>query len=309
MTDNIDVHPPSRAPLYLFLAIVGVFASLSYSVAFVMGDDNRAGGIILLQFSPALAAVITKLVFQRNLRGIGWGWGKTRYQLAAYVTPFLIALISFSLVWTLGFGGFFNEAFIAEAQLDIADTFGITLTSPYVLMLVLLAINGTLGLLIAFGAVGEEIGWRGFLVPELYKHYDFTRMALISGTIWAVFHWPLLFVLMAPRLDVSPWPLMAFSLIGGIGLSTIMAWFRIKSGSVWTAILFHAALNIHNQGFFQNLTVETSYLTDYLSGEHGLMLALVAAVAGYLFWRMRGALPESASARTGAETRLGATKR
>ena len=109
---------------------------------------------------------------------------------------------------------------------------------------------------------------------------------------------------MAPRLGVSPWPLLIFSLIAGIGLSTIMAWFRLRSGSVWTAILFHAALNIHNQGFFQNLTVETSSLTNYISGEHGLMLGLVSAAVGYYLWRRRGELPKS-SASLGAESRTG----
>ena len=85
--------------------------------------------------------------------------------------------------------------------------------------------------------------------------------------------------------------MLPISLVAGIGLSTIMAWFRLKSGSVWTAVIFHMALNIHNQGFFQNLTIETSWLTNYVSGEHGLMLAIVSAAAAYLFWRKRKGLP------------------
>ncbi len=290
-TAQIDGDTATKAPLYFFLVIVTILASASYGLAFVMGDDNRTIGIVLVQFSPALAALITKFRFQGNLRGLGWGWGKTRVQIAAYITPF--ALISFSLVWTLGFGGFYGE-WILEAQAGMAETFGFTISSTILVLMVVIAVNGTIGLLVGFGAIGEEIGWRGFMVPELYKHYDFTKTALISGTIWAVYHWPLLYVLMAPRLEVSPWPLMAFSLIAGIGLSTILAWFRIKSGSVWTAVLFHAALNIHNQGFFQNLTEKTSSLTHYISGEHGLMLALVSAAFGFWFWRKRGELPGSA---------------
>ncbi|MCP4358079.1 MAG: CPBP family intramembrane metalloprotease, partial [Chloroflexi bacterium] len=88
------------------------------------------------------------------------------------------------------------------------------------------------------------------------------------------------------------WPLLITSMLGGVGISFIMAWLRLKSGSLWTAVLFHAALNTHNQGFFQNLTIETSDLTNYISGEYGLMMALVTAAAGYFFWRKRGRLPE-----------------
>ncbi len=81
-------------------------------------------------------------------------------------------------------------------------------------------------------------------------------------------------------------------MIGGVGISFIMAWLRLKSGSLWTAVIFHAALNAHNQGFFQNLTIETSDWTNYISGEYGLMMAMVTAVAAYLFWRKLDSLPE-----------------
>ena len=79
--------------------------------------------------------------------------------------------------------------------------------------------------------------------------------------------------------------------IGGIVLSTIMAWLRLKSGSVWTAVLFRASLNSYNQGFFEPITEELSDLTNYMSGEFGLMMSLTAAAAGYLFWRQRDQLP------------------
>lgn len=288
---NINIAvTTSKRPLFLFLTLVMGIAGIGYGIAVAMGDNNRTLGFFVVQFAPLVAAFVTKFVYQGNLRGLGWGWGKTRYQAAAYGLAFLIPLISFGLVWLLGFGGFYDTAFIAEAQVGIADTFGLEFGSPYVLMLVLLVLGGTLGLYIAFGGIGEELGWRGFLVPELYKHYDFTKTALISGVIWSVFHWPLVYFLMAPRLGVAPVPLLVFVTIAGIGLSTIMAWLRIKSGSVWTAVIFHMALNVHIQGFFQNVTTETSWLTHYVSGEHGLMLALVAAPIGFWFWSKRDSL-------------------
>jgi membrane protease YdiL (CAAX protease family) len=288
------VVKPSKQPLYLFLMLVTVFAALSYMLAFAMGDDNRTGGLLLVQFSPMLAAFITKFAYQRNIRGLGWGWGETRIQLKAYVTPFFLALVSFSLVWLFGFGELALGTFVEEAREGIADLIGVTLSSSLLILSIVIVINGTVGMLVGFGAIGEELGWRGFLVPELFKHYSYTKTSFISGTIWAVYHYPLLIVLMAPRLDVLAWPLLISTLIGGIALTFILNWFRIRSGSVWAAVLFHAALNIHNQGFFQNITVENSQLTNYISGEHGFMLAIVSAGAAYLFWRRRGdlTLPE-----------------
>lgn len=290
MTHN-TLEPASRKPLYTFFALMTAFAAIGYTIALVMGDDNRTGGIIFVQFAPLVAAFITKYVFQRNLRGLGWGWGKTQYQAIAYGLAFLLPLISFCLIWFFGFGEFYDVAFITEAQTGIAAMLGLNINSPWIVMLVLIIVSGTVGLVVAFGGIGEELGWRGFLVPELYKHYDFTKTALISGVIWAIYHWPLLIFLMGPRLGVSPLPMLLISLVAGVGLSTIMAWLRLRSGSVWTAVIFHMALNVHTQGFFQNVTIKTSWLTHYISGEHGLMLALVSAAIGFWFWRKRDELP------------------
>ncbi len=282
----------SYRPLVVFLSLVVVLAAFSYLLIFTAGnDDDRTGGFALLQFSPAISAIVTKLLYQRNVRGLGWGWGKTRYQIAAWLLPLALGLVGFGLVW-LTVGGFYDEAWLAETRSGIADTFGLTASSPYGVMLILLLVNGTVGLLLpGFFAFGEELGWRGFLVPELYKHVNFTKTAVISGLIFSVFHYPLIIGFRAEELGVNTVYLLLMATVGGIGLSTIMAWLRLKSGSVWTAVIFHAALNSYNQGVFENLTETTSNLTNYISGEFGLMMSLVAVFAGYLFWRKRDALP------------------
>jgi membrane protease YdiL (CAAX protease family) len=281
----------SYRPLIVFLGLVVVLAALSYVLIFNAGnEDDRTGGFALLQFSPAISAVVTKLAYQRNVRGLGWGWGKTRYQVAGVLIPLALGLVGFGLVW-LTVGGFYDSSFIAELRSGISETLGFDVTSPYIAMLILLLVSGTVGLLLpGFFAFGEELGWRGFLVPELYKHVNFTKTALISGLIWSVFHYPLVIGLEADELGVNTAYLLIAATVGGIGLSTIMAWLRLKSGSVWTAVFFHAALNSYNQGFFENLTETTSNLTNYISGEFGLVMSLVAAFTGYLFWRKRDAL-------------------
>ena len=282
----------SSRPLVVFLGLVVVLASFSYVLIFTSGnDDDRTGGFALLQFSPAISALVTKLIYQRNVRGLGWGWGKTRYQIAAVLLPLALGLVGFGLVW-LTVGGFYDGSFIAELQSEMAETLGFDVTSPYFAMLILLLVSGTVGLLIpGIFAFGEELGWRGFLVPELYKHASFTKTALISGLIFSAYHYPLVIGLEADELGVNTVYLLITATVGGIGLSTIMAWLRLKSGSVWTAVFFHAALNSYNQGFFESLTETTSNLTSYISGEFGLMMSLVAAFAGYLFWRKRDTLP------------------
>jgi len=275
-----------------FLIIVTLLAGVIYTQMIFSGDVRGGSGLgPLLQYSPAIATIITLLIYQRNLKGLDWGLGKIRYLLVSWGLPFLLTLVGFGLVWLFGFGGFYNETFILEAVTEINQTFGTTITSPYVGMGVMLLTNSTIGVLFsAIFSVGEEIGWRGFLVPELYKTRNFTETALISGVIWSVFHYPLLIWTVAPELGVPLWYLIPVTTFSGTGLSLIMAWLRLKSGSLWTAVIFHAAINIYLQGFFQPLTTQTSYLTPYISGEQGLSMALVTAVVAYYFWRKRDEL-------------------
>jgi hypothetical protein len=132
----------------VFLGLVVVLASFSYVLIFTAGnDDDRTGGFALLQFSPAISALVTKLVYQRNVRGLGWGWGKTRYQVAGLLLPLALGLVGFSLVW-LTVGGFYDGFFIAELQSEMAETLGFDATSPYITMLILTFVSGTVGLLL-----------------------------------------------------------------------------------------------------------------------------------------------------------------
>lgn len=230
-----------------------------------------------MQFAPMLAAFISALWCRRSLRGFGWILGPRRYLLIAWALPFLIALASFSLILLTGTAQLDAGPFIAEAQESLNEMFGLTLTSVTMTILTVIAVNATLGLLVGFGAIGEELGWRGFLTIELMRRYSFATTSIISGAIWAAYHYPLLIWIVAPQMGVSVWPLLISSLLAGICLTFILNWLRIKSGSVWTAVIFHAALNIHVQGFFENMTFATTNIGKYISGEYGFMIAATSA--------------------------------
>lgn len=47
-------------------------------------------------------------------------------------------------------------------------------------------------LLFFITALGEEIGWRGFLGPKLTVLFGFKKGVLMSGIIWAIWHFPMM---------------------------------------------------------------------------------------------------------------------
>jgi membrane protease YdiL (CAAX protease family) len=212
-------------------------------------------------WSPGIAALVTRLIYQRNLRGQGWGWGGTRWQLLSYFLPMGYAAVAYSAVWAAGLGGI--------------GTF-----EPNLLTFVVI---GTVQS--CFSALGEELGWRGLLVPELAKLTDFTRTALISGAVWALWHTPLILFADYNAGTSTVYATLCF-VVMVMGISFAFAWLRLRSGSVWTAMFMHASHNLWIQGFFDRVTVNTGRTLWYTT-EFGVALASVAVLVALLFWRHR----------------------
>ncbi|HWC46880.1 MAG TPA: hypothetical protein VG868_12285, partial [Casimicrobiaceae bacterium] len=78
----------SRAALITFLALTFGLSAIWYSLIIAAGSLGAHGGLYVfaLMWSPGVSALITRLVFQRTVRGEGWGWGG-RWMGLAYVLP------------------------------------------------------------------------------------------------------------------------------------------------------------------------------------------------------------------------------
>jgi len=83
-----------------------------------------------------------------------------------------------------------------------------------------------------------------------------------------------------------------------LALAVVLAWFRLRSGSVWPAAIVHASHNLYVQGFFDRVTVDTGP-TPWLTSEFGAALAVTIGITAWIFWRARGAL-------TGADAQVAA---
>lgn len=99
--------------------------------------------------------------------------------------------------------------------------------------------------------LGEEPGWRGYLLPRLQAAYGGGRAVWILGIIWAVWHYPItIFETMSNMVDVPLGPMLitlVMSLAGQtmslIGMTYLYVWIYNHTKSVWLVILFHALSN------------------------------------------------------------------
>jgi len=158
-----------------------------------------------------------------------------------------------------GKGGFYNKEFVNK----IATAFGWKGFPEWIFILIYFILGGTIGMVRSSAtALGEEIGWRGFLVPELYKSLGYTKTSLLTGAIWSVWHYPIL--LFADYNSGTPaWYGLTCFTVMVISISFVFTWYRMKSGSLWTGVLLHASHNLFIQSFFTPLTRDTGN-TKYL---------------------------------------------
>jgi uncharacterized protein len=79
--------------------------------------------------------------------------------------------------------------------------------------------------LIALGPLGEELGWRGFLLPRMLERMKPLSAALILGTIWMIWHVPAFLMSGVPQSNMS-FPIFA---IGGVAFNVFTTWVFLNS--------------------------------------------------------------------------------
>ena len=256
-----------------FLVVVSILSAVVYALIFNYAKTRLSLflGIFILMWCPAFSGFITQFIYERNLRGFGWGLASLYWYLLSYFLPAVSGVLAYGFIWITGLG-----QINASYQFNFFNfvIFGIIMH-------------------IAFAA-GEEIGWRGFLVPNLFRAMGFTKTCFLSGIIWSVWHFPL--VISGKYLSNIP---VAVSLVQLtvilLAMTFIINWIRLKSGSVWPAVLLHASHNLYMQNLFDPLTTLTNTFSQYFSGENGFALIAVYGLAGFIFWKKRANLPESFS--------------
>ena len=138
---------------------------------------------------------------------------------------------------------------------------------------------------LVFGIVflGEEIGWRGFLLLRLGVVLEGRRAALVTGACHAVFHLPLLTLTTTYQYAGNRWivvpTVMATLTLAGVWYG----WLRLRSGSVWPVSLSHSAFNNVMEGAAGVAVATSPAAMAYTTTETGVVtLLIVLVVAVYL---------------------------
>jgi membrane protease YdiL (CAAX protease family) len=287
--ENKPAKSEIRKNIATFLVITTILCLPVYYLCIRTGSlragFSPVGYALMVMWCPGIAALLTCRLRGIPIASLGWKWGRTKYQLWSYATPFLYALAGYLFIWISGKAGFYNKEFVGK----VATGFGWSLPDGVVIFLFVL-LAGTFGMVRSLSsALGEEIGWRGFLTPQMAKINSYTATSLWMGVIWSIYHYPLL--LGSDYNTGGPkWLALTCFTVMVISSCFIYTWMRLKSGSLWTGAILHASHNLFIQTMFTPLTVDKGDANLYID-EFGVVLPVVSVIAAVIFWLKRKELP------------------
>ena len=231
--------------------------------------------ILPRMFAPAVA----RLVLREGFAHVSFRFGGRltwKYIGLALLFPIIIALFAYGTAWVTGLAQFDPQPSAgvgAQLASDIAS-------SPLLVFVTMLALSTLLWPFPqTFFAAGEEICWRGYMLTRLIDA-GVPRPILVSGVIWGLWHMPIVF---NPGNASSPSPaLSAVALMGTVVLSGfVYARMRLKTGSIWPAIVLHGAWNSIFQTAFVPATTGAGAV--WWVGESGILTLIALVVAAIIF--------------------------
>lgn len=245
----------ARSMLVFLLIAFGLSWLLALPLWLGDGLADPLFGVIAvaMMFTPAIAAIIVVFVVERpqqKARALGLWPLKPAGRFIGYlalglIVPIALILVALPLGALLGvypadFVTFSAFQQMLDTQLAAAGV--AELPIPIGILVGLQLINVLLGAFInLIPALGEELGWRGWLLPKLMPLGTVPALAL-SGVIWGLWHAPL--ILLGYNYPASPGWLGLTMMIGMcIIVGAVFGWLRLRSESVWPAALAHGAFN------------------------------------------------------------------
>jgi membrane protease YdiL (CAAX protease family) len=220
-------HPLREAGLFVavtFLVAAGVYLPLLAKDLGWIGITLPPGLPVVGILSPGVATLVIHL-YDEGVDGVGsvldglaaWRFGRVWWGVTLALPPVFVAVYAGAYI---GLGhGFSPEPIQMVTEAGVA----------FVLLILMTVVL----------AAGEEIGWRGHLLPLLQARLSALMASLVLGVIWAAWHVPVFY-----GAGIEGWAL-PLRVIGVFGGAVMYTWlFNSTGGSVLAVTLLHAGFNL-----------------------------------------------------------------
>ena len=237
--------------LFIYLAVTfgiswAMFFAFIFSGKPFINDDGSLGNMANLictlgMLCPATGVLITRYITKEGFRlsgenslmlGIDLKNGKFVFYIFALIIPWVYTELGHLMSIIIQ-----PECFDKEFFRTAVDDVRIVYIYP------LMAFVS--GVLFSIGGLGEELGWRGYMMPKLIKLCGLPKAVVVGGIIWGAWHWPLTYVGHNFGTDYKGYPFAGFAAMAilAVFMGILLTYVTIKTGSVWPAAFLHAVNN------------------------------------------------------------------
>ena len=244
-----------KQDIFIFIGLSFLLCWLVTAPAWNFEEDMKrmtAFLFVIAMWTPGLSALILYLIRNRNPETnfrsffhikLGEKWIPHYlfhilfWPLAALATPFVgsfLGLFELDLTFS-GFTQILQDMAIQHGAPDPIKQFPI----ETIVRLQIISTFTAFFVNIPF-AIGEELGWRGYILPKL-KPLGFWRANVILGIIWGLWHTPI--ILLGHNYPETPIQGLFLMVLFCCIIGTLFNWSVWHSKSIWPAIFGHGAIN------------------------------------------------------------------
>ena len=265
-----------RAEATAFYAIT---LALMVAVALMPGASTEVAMLTPLVVVLLMLFVVTRDGYTREgLKSLGLHRLGLRAWPVAILGPLVVLGIAYALVWATGLAEFSVPDALAEQGAGVGVPLWLWVPIATILGPML-----TLGLVLS---LGEELGWRGYLLPRL-EYLGAWAAVLLTGFLHAVFHLPIIFLTTLYHPGANKLVLVPLFVVSLTAVGMFLGYLRLRTGSVWPAVLGHSAHNSIWAAFAAFSAGSSPLASEYLAGESGVLVLLgYAALGGWLMYTL-----------------------
>jgi membrane protease YdiL (CAAX protease family) len=234
-----------------------IFIILTISIAWIIflqvpvwglkyGSGNSVLIVAAAMFAPALSNILTRLITREGFQNMCLKPHIKKYwkdYILLYFGPTVLLLLSGGFYFLI-FPGSFDRSFSYLNKIAAASSNSgmIPVRLIQIQFLIFILIGPIVNII---PTLGEELGWRGYLLPKLRGLFS-DRMALVfTGIIWGFWHTPV--IVMGHNYGTEyagyPWLGILAMIVFCVALGIIEGYFAMKMESVIPAAMIHSTVN------------------------------------------------------------------
>lgn len=227
---------------------LGIIFVCTYGLAILERIFQTGQFYTILQTGFTALPVVTALIVQKitgeksKFKLSLKVWKNIKMWLFSALAPAIFIALGAVLYFSV-FNNEYSKTFVL-GQL-IGDAACIEISNPIVFVIICIFIS-VVCIPIQLLELGEEVGWRGYILWFQVERYGARKAVLINGFEWGLVHMPLIYLGFnySNENPGAPWSNMALMMLLCIVMGIIFSYVTLKTGNCMYAAIMHGVVNV-----------------------------------------------------------------